>query len=142
MTTEQVKDFFEAVVTGGPADLLDLDRAVADGRRRRRVRTATTLGSAAAVVLVAGAVVFTALPRTGSEPLGGSATTPVPGPSKTTGTVAPVTGTAADWLAALERSMPYVDRTKPVSVTTNGPAELSKSRSVTAAFTYSSGVTP
>jgi hypothetical protein len=138
MTTEQVKDFFEAVVAGGPADLLDLDRAVADGRRRRRVRTATTLGSAAAVVLLAGALLFSALPRTASEPLGG-ATTPVPGPSQTTGTVAPIAGTAADWLAALERSMPYVDRTKPVSVTTNGPADLSKSSSVTAVFSYSSG---
>jgi len=138
MTNEQVKDFFEAVVAGGPADLLDLDRAVADGRRRRRARTATTLGSAAAVVLVAGALVFTSLPRTASEPAGGGAATPVPGPSKTAGTVAPVTGTAADWLVALERSMPYVERTKPVSVTTNGPADLSKSSSVVAVFSYTS----
>ena len=139
MTNEQVKDFFAAVVAGGPADLLDLDRAVADGRRRRRVRTAATLGSAAAVVLVASGLVLTALPRTASAPAGGAASTtatPTPGPSQTVESVGPVTGTAADWLAALERSMPYVDRTKPVSVTTNGPADLSKSSSVTAVFSY------
>lgn len=34
--------------------------------------------------------------------------------------------------------MPYVDRTKPVSVTTNGPADLSRSSSVTAVFSYTS----
>jgi hypothetical protein len=138
MTNDQVKDFFDAVVSGGPADILDLDRAVADGRRRRRVRIATTLGSAAAVVLVAGGLVFTALPRTASEPPVGGAATPVPGPSKTAGTVAAVTGSASDWLAALERSMPYVDRTKPVSVATNGPADLSQSSSVVAVFSYTS----
>lgn len=68
MTDQQVKDFFDAVVAGGPADLLDLDRAVADGRRRRRGRTAATLGSVAAVVLIVGSLGFSAIPRPAAGP--------------------------------------------------------------------------
>ena len=138
MTNGQLKDLFDAVLAEGPADLLDIDRAVVDGRRRRHVRTATTLGSAAAVVLVAGAVVLTALPRTTSAPVGGGTPTAVPGPSSTVGTVAAVTGTAADWLAAMDRSMPYADRTTSVSASTNGPTDLAKASSVSAVFRYTS----
>lgn len=109
-------------------------------RRRRRV----LLGSGAAVAAVA--VASSTVPRWWAQTQWTAAagrTSPTvsatPGPSKTAVPVAPVTGTAADWLAALERSMPYVDRTRPVSVATNGPAELSKSSSVQAIFDYTHG---
>jgi hypothetical protein len=107
-------------------------------RRRRAL-----VGAGAAVAAVA--VASNALPHwwaqnqqtaaAGGTSASASAT---PGPSKTAVPVAAVTGTAADWLAALERSMPYVNRTKPVRVATNGPAELSKSSSVQAVFDYTS----
>jgi hypothetical protein len=96
------------------------------------------LGIAVAAVLVASGTMPRWWTHDQRTPAVGDTSSPVPGPSTTVVPAVPVTGTAADWLAALERSMPYVDRTKPVSASTNGPAQLSKASSVHAVFDYTS----
>ena len=92
MTNNQVKDLFESVVAGGPADLLDVDRAVSDGRRRRRLRSLATAGSAAAVLVAVGVLLLTALPRGASDPSPGANST-ASSPSSTNPTSSSATPT-------------------------------------------------
>lgn len=60
MTDQQVRRLFDVMVAGAPPDALDLDRAVAAGRRRRRGRAASIVGSTGVVLLAVFAVVATA----------------------------------------------------------------------------------
>lgn len=54
MSSQQLKDLFEAGLASPAADTIDVDAAIARGRRRRRTRVgATVLASAAAVVVAA-----------------------------------------------------------------------------------------
>jgi len=105
MSDQQVKEFFASVLEGGPADRLDLDRAVDAGRRRRRIRTATTVGSAAAVLVLVGALVVSALPRADRSDLGGATLSPTPSASASDAP-AIIAGSAEDWARALEPFLP------------------------------------
>lgn len=117
MSDQQVKEFFTSVLEGGPADRLDLDRAVAAGRRRRRIRTATTLGSAAAVLVLVGALVVSVLPDDGRADLGGATLSPTPSataPSTTMGPDTVIEGSAEEWARALESFLPAGTQTPAV----------------------------
>jgi hypothetical protein len=58
MSDQQIKDIFDTAVAYVAPDRLDVNAMVADGRRRRRIRTSSTLAVAAAVIaLVAGILV-------------------------------------------------------------------------------------
>ena len=139
-----LRDELEAAATAvSPrSDLVTKSRQAGQRQLTRRRRRALA-GAGAAVATVA--VGSSMLPHwwTQSErPVAAAGMSPAAsassGPSTTAAPGVAVTGTAADWLAALEQSMPYVDRTTAVSVETNGPADLSKSSSVQAVFRYTS----
>ena len=139
--TVNLREELDAAATGvSPrSDLVTLSRRA--GQRqlaRRRRRGIASLGIAVAAVAVVSGTLPHSWVQDQRTPAAGDASSPVPGPSTTVIPAVAVTGTAADWLIALQRSMPYSDRAKPVSAATNGPAQLSEATSVHAVFDYSS----
>jgi hypothetical protein len=116
MSDQQVKEFFATVLEGGPADRLDLDHAVAAGRRRRRVRTANTLASAAAVLVVVGALVVSVLPDDGRKTvlIGTPTSSPTLSDPTSTGADTIIGGSADDWARALEPYLPAGTETPAV----------------------------
>ena len=137
-----LRDELEAAATAASPHSELVARSRQAGQRqltRRRRRALAGAGAAVAAVAVGSSMLPNwwapnqrAAAASGSSPT--ASATPVS--SKTAAPVVAVTGTAADWLVALEQSMPYSDRTKAVSASTNGPANLSKSSSVQAVFRY------
>lgn len=133
MSDQQVKEFFSSVLEGGPADRLDLDRAVAAGRRRRQIRTATTLASAAAVLVVVGALVVSALPDDGRADLGGATLSPTPSATASTGPEI-IAGTDVEWARALESFLPSGTETPAVYSTEGAWQSFPSHASARAAF--------
>jgi len=78
MNETDVKQMFATAVATPAPDRLDIDAAVHSGRRRRRVRVGATLGAALGVVVLAGAIVVTALPQRDTSPV--VPATPTTGP--------------------------------------------------------------
>lgn len=80
MSSQQLKDLFEAGLAAPATDTVDVDAAIASGRRRRRLRvSATVLASAAAVVVAALLVAGLLPPRTtGSAGPGDGMPLPIP----------------------------------------------------------------
>lgn len=70
MSSQQLKDLFEAGLASPAPDTVDVDAAIATGRRRRRVRVGGTLLASAAVVAVAALLVTGVLPLRGTDPTG------------------------------------------------------------------------
>jgi hypothetical protein len=64
-----VKDLFAAAVAHPAADRIDTDAVLRNGRRRRRVRTAATVGSVAGVVALLGSLAFVARPHQTVDPV-------------------------------------------------------------------------
>lgn len=80
MSTRQLKDLFEAGAASPAADTIDVDAAIARGRRRRRTRVGATVLASAAAVVVAGLLVAGVLPprTTGSVAPGDGTALPIP----------------------------------------------------------------
>ncbi len=68
MTDVRVRELLESTLASAPPARFDLDSAMRSGRRRRRTRTAAILGSSALAVVLAGSLVVSAVPRSGSDP--------------------------------------------------------------------------
>jgi hypothetical protein len=86
VSDQQIKDIFGAAVSYVAPDRLDVDAMVADGRRRRRIRTSSTLAVAAAVIALVAGVLLASRPHTGTvAPVGPapSAGVAVPIPTST-----------------------------------------------------------
>ena len=136
-----LRDELEAAATAASPHSELVARSRQAGQRqltRRRRRALAGAGAAVAAVAVGASMLPGWWTRSDRSAAAVGSSSASPGPSTTAAPVTAVTGTAADWLAALEQSMPYVDRTTAVSATTNGPADLAKSSSVQAIFRYSS----
>jgi hypothetical protein len=104
MNGSDLHELFAGAVAGEPADTLDVDRMVRDGRRRHRIRTAATISSVAAAVLLVAGIGLVRLPgQTASTP---PVTSPTPHPSPS----APVIRTLLDWGDAVERGLPFADQ--------------------------------
>jgi hypothetical protein len=81
MSSQQLKDLFEAGLAAPAPDRVDVDAAIATGRRRRRIRVgATVLASAAAVVVAALLVAGVVPPRT-TGPVSPADSAPLPIPT-------------------------------------------------------------
>jgi hypothetical protein len=80
MSTRQLKELFEAGLASPAADTIDVDAAIARGRRRRRTRVGATVLASAAAVVVAGLLVAGVLPprTTGSIAPGDGTPLPIP----------------------------------------------------------------
>ena len=66
MSAQQIKDIFDAAVSYVAPDRLDVDAMVVDGRRRRRIRTSSTLAVAAAVIALVAGVLVASRPHSGT----------------------------------------------------------------------------
>lgn len=140
--TASLRDELEAATRGALPSSDLVSRSRIEGRRRlvqRRRRAVVGTGAVVAAV----ALGATALPswwastQRSVEGAGGSATnSPLPGPSRTAVAPTPITGTASDWLIALERDGAYADRMRAVRVTTDGSNELANATRVQAEFRY------
>lgn len=142
MTEErELKELFATIVAGGPADQLDVDRAVSVGNQRRRRRQAASVASLAALVLaLAGFVATLGLTRARVLPV----EVPVPTPSASASPAPSQRAivTAQDWLDALVQSMPYRDQLRDPRVIALDPdpsGALRGASSVHADFHYGSG---
>lgn len=80
MSSQQLKDLFEAGLAAPAPDTVDVDAAIARGRRRRRLRVSATVLASAAVVVVAALLVAGLLPprTTGSAAPGDGTPLPIP----------------------------------------------------------------
>ena len=89
----------------GPVPDPDLHRVTSRGARMRTARRLeTTLAVLTVIAVTAGAVLFVTSSPTARPPV------PPAGPSPTATSAPRVTGTVADWRAAVERAMPYPDQ--------------------------------
>ena len=80
MSSQQLKDLFEAGLASPAADTIDVDAAIARGQRRRRRRVGATVVASAAAVVVAALLVAGLLPprTTGSVAPGDGTPLPIP----------------------------------------------------------------
>jgi len=120
----------------------DLDRVARRGARMRAARQLEAALAVLTVIAVAAGVVLFVTNSSGVRPSDAPA-----GPSRPASSVAPVAGTAADWRAALERSMPFADQVRYYSgsgkggafASTGGATGLADASSVHEVFRYTSG---
>lgn len=133
-----LRDELEAAATAvsPQSDLVAKSRQAGEYQLVRRRRRALAGAGAAVAALAVGSSTLPHWWDQNQQAAAAASTSPTA--STTAAPVATVTGTAADWLVALEQSMPSTDQTKAVRAATNGPADLSKSSSVYAVFRYTS----
>jgi len=74
VTDQQVRDYFAAIVSDGPPDRLDLDRAIARGRRRQLASRLSTLGALSIVLGAVGALLAVSLNGSTGSPQAASGT--------------------------------------------------------------------
>jgi hypothetical protein len=70
MSSQQLKDLFEAGLAAPAPDRVDVDAAIAAGRRRRRIRVGSTVLASCAAVVVAVLLVTGVLPPRGADTAG------------------------------------------------------------------------
>lgn len=68
MSTRQLKDLFEAGLAAPAPDRVDVDAAIATGRRRRRIRVGSTVLASCAAVVVAVLITAGLIPRSPALP--------------------------------------------------------------------------
>jgi hypothetical protein len=80
MSSQQLKDLFEAGLAAPAPDRVDVDAAIAAGRRRRRIRVGSTVLASCAAVVVAVLLVTGVLPPRGADMAGPADGTRIPLP--------------------------------------------------------------
>ena len=137
--TRRLTELLSSFDTGRVPDL-DLDRVARRGSRMRAARQLeAVLAVLTVVALAAGVLMFV-----GKAPAAPPSDSPA-GPTRSAAPDPRVTGTAADWLSALERSMPYPDQihhydaTGALFASTDAGTKLADMSHVYQAFRYTSG---